>query len=137
MRDINQINIIGRLTKEVEIKYTTTGVAICNFSIANNESIKKNDKWEDYANFFDCQAFGNLADTCNKYLKKGNQVCISGSLHQDRWNDKTTNQARSKIVIKISDIQFLTKPEKKDIIEQIDPYQNNNNLGQESENIPF
>lgn len=112
MNDINQFVLIGRLTRDAEIKYTGGGLAISSFSVAVNTSKKTGDGWEDEANFFDCSLFGKRAEALNQYLTKGSQLAITGSLKQDRW-EKDGNK-RSKVKLMVNDIQLLgSKGEKK------------------------
>jgi len=68
MNDMNIVAINGRLTKDAELKYTSGGMAIATLSLASNRSVKKNDKWEDEANFFDCTMFGKSAEAVKQYL---------------------------------------------------------------------
>lgn len=107
-RDLNHVSIIGRLVKDPEIKYTTSGVPVTKFSIANNTSYMQNNELVEYVNYVDINVWGNQAVNCEKYLKKGSQVAINGVLRQNRWNDKTTGQTRSKIEITANSIQFLS-----------------------------
>ncbi len=107
-RDLNHVSIIGRLVKDPEIKYTTSGVPVTKFSIANNSSYMQNNELVEYVNYVDINVWGNQAVNCEKYLKKGSQVAINGVLRQNRWNDKTTGQTRSKIEITANSVQFLS-----------------------------
>ena len=107
-RDINQVTLIGRLVKDPEIKYTASGTPVTKFSIANNNSYSQNNEQVDAVNYFDINVWGNQAVSCEKYLKKGSQVAIIGSLRQNRWTDKATNQTRSKIEITANSVQFLS-----------------------------
>ena len=107
-KDLNLVVVIGRLVRDPEVRYTSSGTAIAKFAIANNERIKQNNEWTDYTNFFDIVVWGNQAENCQKYLKKGSQVSIEGNLRQNRWVDQASNQNRSKIEIIASSIQFLT-----------------------------
>jgi single-strand DNA-binding protein len=107
-RDLNQVIIIGRLVKDPEIKYTANGTPVTKFSIANNISYMQNNNLVEYANYFDINVWGNQAVSCEKYLKKGSMVAINGSLRQQRWDDKTTGQKRSKIEITANSVQFLS-----------------------------
>ena len=111
MTDLNNIVLVGRLVKNPEVRYSATGTPVLRVSIAVNESVKKNNDWQDYVNFFDIVAFGNIASNCEKYLKKGSQIAINGSLRQNRWTDKNTNQKHSKVEIMATSIQFLGKSE--------------------------
>lgn len=107
-RDLNQVFLIGRLVKDPEIRYTPNGTAVAKFSIANNVPFVQNNEKKEYVNYFDVNVWGNQALICEKYLKKGKQVAIIGVLRQNRWNDKTTGQTRSKIEITATAVQFLT-----------------------------
>ncbi len=112
-RDLNQVIVIGRLVRNPEIKYTASGVPITKFSIANNVSFMQNKELKEYVNYFDVNVWGNQAINCEKYLKKGSQVAITGSLRQNRWNDKSTGQTRSKVEITAMSVQFLNASSEK------------------------
>ena len=105
MQDINNFTIIGRLTRDAELKYTNSGMAVSSFAIAVNGRKKVGDQWEDEASFFDSSLFGKRAEGLNGYLTKGQQVALSGSLKQDRWEQE--GQKRSKIKLLTNDIQLL------------------------------
>ena len=110
MNDLNQVTIIGNLVRDPEIKYTAPGTPTTKFSIANNESFKQGDQKKEYVNYFDIVTWSYTAENCNKYLKKGSKVAISGHLKQNRWEDKTTGKTNSKVEIIANDVQFLTPP---------------------------
>ena len=99
MNDMNIVAINGRLTKDAELKYTSGGMAIATFSLASNRSVKKGDKWEDEANFFECTMFGKSAEAVKQYLTKGQQVSISGELRQERWEKDGQKQSRVTIIV--------------------------------------
>lgn len=105
MADVNQVIIIGRLTRDAELKYTSGGYAIGSFSIAVNRRRKNGDQWVEEGNFFDVNLFGKAAETLNQYLVKGKQVAIQGELRQDRWEQD--GQSRSKVVIVATNVQLL------------------------------
>lgn len=107
MQDVNSLILIGRLTKDLSLEYKQSGLAVGETSIAVNRSVKKGDKWEDEASFFDITLFGKTAENLKQYLVKGKQVAIKGSLKQDRWNDKETGKQKSKISIVTEDIELL------------------------------
>ncbi len=73
MQDINSVILVARLVRDAEIKYTNTGYAILNFSVASNRSVKRNDTWEDEVSFFNCTLFGKRAESLAQYLIKGKQ----------------------------------------------------------------
>ena len=105
MGDINSVIIVGRLTRDAELKYTGSGMALCNFSVAVNRRVKKGDQWTDEASFFDLTLFGKTAENLNKHLVKGGQVAVQGSLKQDRW--EKDGQRFSKIGIFAENVQLL------------------------------
>lgn len=106
--DMNMVALIGRLTRDAEMKYTQGGMAIANFSLAVNRRKKNGDNWEDEANFFDCTLFGKSAESIEGWLKKGKQVAITGELKQDRWEQD--GQSRSKVGIVANSVQLLASP---------------------------
>jgi single-strand DNA-binding protein len=105
MADINHVVLVGRLTRDAELKYTASGQAVCKFSIAVNRRRKNGDQWEDEANFFDIVLWGRQGETLNQYLLKGKAVGVDGELRQDRWQQDGQN--RSKIEIVAGNIQLL------------------------------
>lgn len=107
MQDINAVFIVGRLTRQADLKYTNGGTAVSKFSVAVNRSRKKGDQWEDEAHFFDCTLWGKQAEGVNKYLTKGQQVAIKGELRQDRWTDKDSGKGRSKVEIHADTLQLV------------------------------
>lgn len=106
MNDINSLLIIGRLTRDAELKFTASGQAITSFSIAVNRSVKKGDGWTDEASFFDCVLWGKTGEAISQYLTKGKQIAVSGSLRQERWTDKDGSN-RSKVVMNAETVQLL------------------------------
>lgn len=107
MADLNEVIVIGRVTKNEELKYTTGGMAIGNISIAVNRRVKKGQEWADEANYFDVVIFGKQAENLSKFLTKGQQIAIVGFLKQERWEDVQTGEKRSKIKIVTNNIQLL------------------------------
>lgn len=111
MTDLNNVNLIGRLTRDAELKYTNSGMAVCKLSIAVNRSKKNGDAWEDEANFFDATLWGKIAESLSQYLVKGKQIAVHGELRQERWEQDGQN--RSKVGININNIQLLGSDSKK------------------------
>jgi len=103
--DINSVVLLGRLTRDSELKYTAGGQPVLKFSIAVNRSKKNGDKWEDEANYFDIVLWGKQGESLTKYLLKGKQVGILGELRQDRWQQDGQN--RSKVEIIAQSVQLL------------------------------
>jgi len=105
MADLNHVVLIGRLTRDAELKYTSNGQAVCKFSIAVNRRKKSGDQWEDEANFFDIVLWGKQGESLQSYLVKGKMIGVNGELRQDRWQQDGQN--RSKIEIVADYIQLL------------------------------
>jgi single-strand DNA-binding protein len=105
MADINHVVLVGRLTRDAELKYTAGGQAVCKFSIAINRRKKNGDQWEDEPNYFDVVLWGRQGESLNQYLVKGKSVGVEGELRQDRWQQDGQN--RSKVEIVANNIQLL------------------------------
>jgi single-strand DNA-binding protein len=104
--DLNVVALVGRLTRDAEIRYTQSGSGICHFSIAVNRRKRTGDnQWEDEANFFDCSLFGKIAVTMQPYLLKGKQISVLGELRQGKW--ESDGQQRSKVEIVVNSLQLL------------------------------
>ena len=105
MADINRVILVGRLTRNAELKYTNSGAAVSKFSLAINQRRKKGDQWEDEVHYFDVSLWGKTAEAINQYLVKGKQVGVEGQLRQDRWQQDGQN--RSKVEIVATNVQLL------------------------------
>lgn len=105
MADVNHVILIGRLTRDAELKYTSGGMAVCKFAIAVNKRRKQGEEWIEEANFFDIVLWGKSGEGLNQYLVKGKQVAVEGELHQNRWEQD--GQARSKVEINANNVQLL------------------------------
>jgi len=104
--DVNSLVIVGRLTRDAELKYTAAGQPLSTFAVAVNRKVKRGDAWEEEGNFFDVVYWGRGAEAVNQYLLKGKQIAIEGSLKQNRWQD-AEGQPRSKVVIEANTVQLL------------------------------
>lgn len=103
--DYNKITLIGRLTRDIDLKYTTTGTAIAAVSLASNRSVKKQDNWETEVSYFDANIYGRMAENLKPYLTKGKIILIAGRLKQDRW--EKDGQKFSRIKIEVEEVQLL------------------------------
>ena len=100
---MNKVQILGTITRDVEIKFTQTGTAIGSFGIAYNE--KRGDK--EVSMFFDVTAFGKTAENIQKYFSKGSRILIDGSLDFQQW--EKDGQKRSKVGIKVNGFDFIDR----------------------------
>lgn len=106
--DLNRLSIIGRLTKNPELRYTPSGTPEARFDIANNRKYKKvNGKIIDLTSFFTCVAWGQLGLLINESFKKGQRIGIDGKIQQRFYEDLEEN--RKKIFeIVVEDVQEFT-----------------------------
>lgn len=121
MTDINHIVIIGRLTRDCDFGYITTGTARTNISVAVNESRKGQNGWTDYPNYFDVTIWGKTAENLKPYLTKGKQVAIDGHLHQDRW--EKDGQRNSRVLIIADKVELGGGREEQSAPQQYAPQQ--------------
>ena len=103
--DLNCVILIGRLTKDIELRYTSGGTACGKFSLAVNKKRKQGEQWVDEVSFLDIVVWGKSAENLAQYLVKGKQVAVEGELHQNRWEQD--GQSRSKIEINANNVQLL------------------------------
>ncbi|NBB89618.1 MAG: single-stranded DNA-binding protein [Spirochaetes bacterium] len=108
MADINQVVLVGRLVRDAELRYLSSGTSVMNFSIAVNRRRKQGDQWVDEASFFDVELFGRQAESIQRFMVKGKQVGIQGELRQDRWEQDGQN--RSKVRVHAINLQLLGGP---------------------------
>ena len=105
MGDLAVATVVGRLTRDAELKYTNSGQAICSFSVATNSRVKKGDQWVDEPNYWDIDLWGKKAESVNQYLTKGKLVAVSGDMRQDKW--EKDGQQRMKVRINANDVQLI------------------------------
>src|SRR4030067_1567136 len=104
--DINAVFMIGRLTRDPDLKYTKNGSAVCSFSIANNRTYVTCGNKKEQVLYFNCVAWGKTGEVVAEYCKKGHRIGIEGRLLQRSWEDKNGNK-RQTVEITVERIQFL------------------------------
>jgi single-strand DNA-binding protein len=104
-KSINQVILMGRLTRDPEVRTTSTGKTITSFSLAVDRGGQ-----EDAADFFDVTAWEKLGELVSQYLSKGRRCLVQGRLRQDSWDDKETGKKRSKVEVVATDVTFLDGP---------------------------
>lgn len=104
-KSINQVILMGRLTRDPEVRTTSTGKTIASFSLAVDRGGQ-----DDQADFFDITAWEKLGELVNQYLSKGRRCLVQGRLRQDSWDDKETGKKRSKVEVVATDVTFLDGP---------------------------
>jgi single-strand DNA-binding protein len=108
MANVNKVILIGNLTRDPELKFLPSSTAVCEFGIAVNRKWKeKSGEEKEEVTFVDCSAFGNQAETLNKYVKKGSPIYLEGRLKLDQW-DAQDGTKRSKMRVIVDHFQFLS-----------------------------
>lgn len=129
---MNKVNLIGNLTRDPELTETSSGTAVCRFSIAVGRNYS-NGNGERETDFFNCTAWRTLAESIARYCKKGNKVAVSGSIQMRTYED---NQGvkRTAVDVVVQEAEFLTpKPREEE------PQRRNNGLQgfDDDGDIPF
>lgn len=101
--DINSVTIVGRSTKDVELKTTTGGTSLATISLAVNHG-------KEEVSYFDIVCFGKTADNVAKYVQKGRQVIVSGRLQRRKWQTKD-GENRYAVEIIANQVQFVGSSE--------------------------
>lgn len=116
MSSYNKVVVIGNLTRDVELNYTSSQTAVTDIGLAINDKVKRNDQWVDEVTFIDITLWGRTAEVAAEFLKKGSQVLIEGRLRMETWLDKKNGNAkRTKIKLTGETMRMLgSKPKSED-----------------------
>ena len=108
MQGLNRVLLIGNLTRDPVSRATPGGTSICELGLAVNRrySTASGEEREEVC-FVDIDVFGRQAEHCGRYLRKGALVFVEGRLRLDQWEDKATNQKRSRLKVTAERVQFL------------------------------
>src|ERR1700688_658668 len=105
-RSLNQVTLMGNLTRDPELRQTPTGQNVTSFSLALNRSYKDaSGEWQEATDYIDCVAWGPLAERVSQYLTKGRRCLVQGRLQSRNWEQD--GQKRSKVEVTASDVTFL------------------------------
>ncbi|WP_263840273.1 single-stranded DNA-binding protein [Salinibacter sp.] len=106
-RSVNKVVLIGNLGDDPELRYTGSGTAVCNMSLATNESYTNSDGEEvQQTEWHDVVAWGRLGEVCNEYLERGSQVYFEGKIETNQWEDQDGN-TRYSTEVKALEATFL------------------------------
>jgi single-strand DNA-binding protein len=118
MANLNKVILIGRLTRDPEVRAFSNGgkVVKFGFAVTNRKKNTQTGQWEDEPMFIDCEAFnrgesGTLANIIEERCRKGSQICIEARLHLDQWDDKASGAKRSKHKLVVETMQLLDRRE--------------------------
>lgn len=105
--DINRVFLIGRLTKDPELRYTQGGTSIASFSLASNRTYTAQNERKEQVSFFNCVAWGKPGEVIAQHCKKGQRIGIEGRLQQRSWQDQS-GAKRNTVEIVVENFQFLS-----------------------------
>ena len=107
MANVNKVMLLGNITRDLEVRYTPKGTAVCDLGMAVNR-IRTGDNGEriEEVTYVDIDAFGQ-AELAGQYLSNGRSVFIEGRLQLDQWDDKQTGQKRSRLRVVGENMQFI------------------------------
>ncbi len=108
LHSLNDVKLVGRLTKDPELRFTTGGTAVCHFRIAVGRSFKDrtSGEWREEVAFVPCSVWRESAERCGQRLKKGSPVFVEGRLKSREWQTKE-GQKRNDLEVDVQRIQFL------------------------------
>jgi single-strand DNA-binding protein len=95
MASLNNVILMGNLTRDPEVRYTTSGTPVATLGLAVNNRMKQGDEWKDDPCFIDVVVFGKQAESCGEYLSKGQPVLVEGRLRYRSWEGQD-GQRRSR-----------------------------------------
>lgn len=106
--NFNKVILVGRLTRDVEVKYLGSGMAVTDLGLAVNHTYRRQDgETVEETCFIDCTVWGKQAESCSQYLSKGRGVLVEGRLKLETW--ETDGQKRSKHKVSADRVQFLPR----------------------------
>ncbi|MCA9291601.1 MAG: single-stranded DNA-binding protein [Phycisphaerales bacterium] len=107
MANYNKVFLMGNLTRDIELRYTSSNTPVANIGLAVNRRFQgKDGEAREETTFVDCEAWGRTAEVMNQYLAKGRPVFVEGRLKLDQWQDQNGNN-RSKLTVVVETFQFI------------------------------
>jgi len=107
----NRIILIGNLTRDPEVRYTPGGTPVTTISIAVNSKYKQGDDTKEEVLFMNAVVFGKQAESCGKFLSKGNPVLVEGRLRERKWESEGVQKSKFEVVA--NNVRFLPKREQR------------------------
>ena len=98
MASYNRVVLLGNLTRDPELRYIPSGMAVSDIGLAVNDRVKRNDQWVEEATFVDVTLWGRTAEIANEYLSKGSPVLIEGRLKLETWEKDGQKRSKLKVV---------------------------------------
>lgn len=110
MADLNKVFLVGRLTRDPEMRFGGGGQSgVCRLGVATNRRYmnRTTNEWVEETTFVDVVVFGRQAETSSQYLSKGREVLIEGRLNLSTWEDRESGQKRSRLEVVAERVHFL------------------------------
>ena len=105
-RSVNQVILLGNLTRDPELRQTPSGQSVCSFSLALNRAYKnQSGEWQEATDYIDCVAWGPLGERVAQYLSKGRRALVQGRIQSRSWEQD--GQKRSKVEVLANDVTFV------------------------------
>ena len=98
MASFNRVVIIGNVTQDIQLRYTGSGTAVCDLSLAINERRKQNNEWVEEVSFVEVTLWARTAEVAGEYLTKGSPVFIEGRLKQETWEKDGQKRSKLKVI---------------------------------------
>ena len=92
MSNLNRVLLMGNLTRDPELRYLSSGIAVCDITLAVNRKVKTNEEYRDDVAFINVTLWSKTAEHTAQYMKRGSSVFVEGRLQLDNWLDKTTGE---------------------------------------------
>ena len=105
MASFNKVMLMGNLTRDPELRYTSNGSAVTSFGLAVNRKFKHGDEWKEDVCFVDITVWGKQGENCAEYLSKGRPAFVEGYLKFSTW--ESDGQKRNKLEVVANLVQFL------------------------------
>jgi len=141
MVSLNKVLLMGNLTRDPQLRYTTSGLAVCSFGLATNRHYRDRDgQTQEEVCFIDLDVLGKPAELCKQYLHKGSPALIEGRLHSESWTDRDSGQKRSRLIVRAENVQFLgreTRPLPADMPPAAPPRSATADRDEFGDSIPF
>ena len=108
MASFNQVILLGNLTRDPQLRFLPSQMAVCEFGMAMNHKFRTKDGQDrEEVTFVDCTAWGRQAEVINQYMTKGKPLFVQGRLKLDQWEDKQGGGKRSKLTVVVENFQFV------------------------------
>ena len=121
----NNVQIGGKVTRNIELKQTSGGTNVCHFTVAVNRTVGRDE--DKKADFFDCEAWDAKAEFISKFFRKGSSIFVTGELRKDDWTDKDGNY-KSTFKIRVKEVDFVDSKAESEQIESASQDSDNEDL---------